>query len=284
MKKLLGLVGSARKNGNTEVLIKEALMAAEEEGAEVGMIRLTDLSIKPCKGCMACVFKDEGCWIEDDVEWLFEQMVEADGIILGAPTYFLGAAGIVKLFTDRILQFATRLDRMRGKVGATIAVAGLPEWEAFTIPILNTCLLALNVRLIGTLMAYAPGPGQILLDEKAVEGAKTIGKRLVSGSKYDGFRGLCPTCHTDLLRITEDGAVCPVCDAKAAIIIEDGSIRVEYEEETVLNHRWTEEKFEAHLNNWIRATEGMFKARLDEIKALSRKYREYDRWIDIPRQ
>ncbi|VUT27709.1 MAG: Iron-sulfur flavoprotein [Candidatus Syntrophoarchaeum sp. GoM_oil] len=284
MTKLLGLVGSARKNGNTEILIKEALMAAEAEGADVGMIRLTDLDIKPCTGCMACVFKDSGCRIDDDMEWIFERMIEADGIILGAPTYFLSPAGVIKMFNDRFLQFSTRLDNMRGKVGASIAVAGLPEWEAFAVPILNTCLLSFNIRLVGTLMAHAPGPGQILLDEDTVEAAKTIGKALVAGSEsaYHGFKGLCPVCHTDLARITEEGVVCPVCGAKAEITVENGSIRLKYDEETVINHRWTEEKFEAHMDNWIRATEGMFKEKFIEIKALSQKYREYDRWIELP--
>ncbi|MHC1604082.1 MAG: flavodoxin family protein [Candidatus Syntropharchaeales archaeon] len=284
MRKLLGLVGSARKNGNTEVLIKEALMAGEADGAEVGMIRLTDLDIKPCTGCMACVFKDSGCWIEDDMEWIFERMVEADGIVLGAPTYVLSPAGVIKMFTDRFLQFSTRLDKMRGKVGASIAVAGLPEWEAFAVPILNTCLLSYNLKLVGTLVAHAPGPGQILLDEKTVEQAKEIGKALAAGSEsaYHGFEGLCPACHTDLVRITEKGVVCPVCDAKAEIIIENGSVKVKYDEDTVVNHRWTEEKFEAHMENWIRRTEGMFKEKFAEIKALSQKYREYDRWIELP--
>lgn len=55
--KILGLIGSYRKLGNTEVLVKEALMEAQRHGAEVDMLRLTDLRIEPCKGCMACAFK-----------------------------------------------------------------------------------------------------------------------------------------------------------------------------------------------------------------------------------
>lgn len=284
MRKLLGLLGSARKNGNTEVLIKEALMGAEEVGAETGMIRLTDLSIRPCTGCMACVFRNEGCRIDDDLEWIFEKMVEADAIIIGAPTYYLGACATIKLFTDRALQFATRLDRMHGKVGASIAVAGLPEWDAFTVPILNTCLLAYNMRIERTLVAYAPGPGEVLLDDKVVESANSIGKVLAGAAEPEqqNSTGLCPVCRTDLVRITEKGAVCPVCNAKITIRLENSSIRLEYDANSVVNHRWTEENFEAHLNNWIRATEKKFKARFEEIKNLSQKYREFDRWIEPP--
>ena len=59
--KVLGLLASHRRMGNSEVLIRVALKAAEREGAETELIRLTDLEIRPCKGCMACIFK--GCLV-----------------------------------------------------------------------------------------------------------------------------------------------------------------------------------------------------------------------------
>jgi multimeric flavodoxin WrbA len=64
--KVLGLIGSYRKLGNTEVLVKEALMEVQRLRAEVDVLRLTDFRIEPCKGCMACVFKSEECKIQDD--------------------------------------------------------------------------------------------------------------------------------------------------------------------------------------------------------------------------
>ena len=54
--KILALNGSFRKNGNTEILLKQALMGAESEGASVEMIRLTDYKIGPCRGCGLCLF------------------------------------------------------------------------------------------------------------------------------------------------------------------------------------------------------------------------------------
>ncbi|MHA1431093.1 MAG: flavodoxin family protein, partial [Candidatus Freyarchaeota archaeon] len=78
--KILGLVGSYRKYGNTEVLVREALMSASEMGAEVELLRLTDLTIKPCKGCMACVFKNAECRIEDDANFFFSKLFEAGPI------------------------------------------------------------------------------------------------------------------------------------------------------------------------------------------------------------
>ncbi|MEM3464284.1 MAG: flavodoxin family protein, partial [Candidatus Bathyarchaeia archaeon] len=81
--KVLGLIGSYRKLGNTEVLVKEALMEAQRLGAEVDVLRLTDLKIEPCKGCMACVFKQEDCKIQDDWHIFKEKFEESDAIIVG---------------------------------------------------------------------------------------------------------------------------------------------------------------------------------------------------------
>ena len=87
--KILGIIGSHRRLGNTDCLVKEALLGAREEGAAVYTIRLTDLDIRPCKGCMACAFRMTECRIDDDMVSLLDRMQEADGIILGAPTYLL---------------------------------------------------------------------------------------------------------------------------------------------------------------------------------------------------
>ena len=92
--KLLGL-SCGRRMQNTEVLVKGAMMAAEESGADVGMIRLLDLDIKPCSGCTLCVqsLRQGGpgkCSIKDDLHFVDEQLMACDGLILGAPLYVLG--------------------------------------------------------------------------------------------------------------------------------------------------------------------------------------------------
>ena len=103
--KLLGL-SCGRKMQNTEILVKEAMMAAEEYGAEVGMIRLLDLDIKPCKGCTLCArsLMQGGpgkCTIKDDLHFVEEQLMACDALILGAPVYVLGPPGLLKVICDR---------------------------------------------------------------------------------------------------------------------------------------------------------------------------------------
>ncbi|RLG62999.1 flavodoxin family protein, partial [archaeon] len=125
--RILGLVASYRKMGNSEVLAREALLAARELGAEVALIRLTDLHVEPCKGCMACLFKGEPCRIEDDVDWFMNQLLESDGVVLSSPTYILSPPGIVKMLIDRMipLQDSDKIRELaeRRRVGVAIGVA-----------------------------------------------------------------------------------------------------------------------------------------------------------------
>ena len=162
--KILGLVGSYRKIGNTEILVKEALMEVQRLGAKVDIIRLTDLKIEPCKGCMACAFKQEECHIPDGWNTFRDKLVQSDAVILGAPTYLLGPAGIIKMITDRNIAFQADALQHAGKPGATIGVSGVREWEPFALPMLNVFMFTCGLRVIDQVMFYAQGPGEILLD------------------------------------------------------------------------------------------------------------------------
>ncbi|WP_134904419.1 flavodoxin family protein, partial [Paenibacillus polymyxa] len=91
--KILG-ISCGRRMSNSEILVKEALMGAEEIGAEVELIRLNDLQIKPCTGCNACVVSllekcDSGdCVIKnDDFGFIEEKIMECDGLILSSAIY-----------------------------------------------------------------------------------------------------------------------------------------------------------------------------------------------------
>ena len=100
--KILALNGSFRKNGNTEILLKQALMGAESKGAQVEILRLTDHKIGPCRGCGLCLFRGNVCQVkDDDVSLIFSRIDECDGVILGSPCYFLELTAVVKQLIDR---------------------------------------------------------------------------------------------------------------------------------------------------------------------------------------
>lgn len=87
MVKILGIVGSPRAGGNTEIVIKTVLEYAQAEGAEIEIVRLSDFNVEPCDGCWTCL-KTKVCYKKDDIEKLFKVMVEADGIVIGQPSLF----------------------------------------------------------------------------------------------------------------------------------------------------------------------------------------------------
>ena len=89
MIKILGIIGSPRKLGNSEIMIKE-ISRNISEPHELVLLRLTDFNIGSCRGCYNCLFKEERCVLDDDLYTVVDAMCAADAIILAAPTYFLG--------------------------------------------------------------------------------------------------------------------------------------------------------------------------------------------------
>ena len=116
--KVIGIVGSPRKSGNTETITAHTLKAIAEEGLETELIRLAGLDIRPCNACRAC-FKEEICSIKDDLWLVYLKMKEADGIILSSPVYFGSCTGLMKALMERT-GYISRQGRevFAGKVGA----------------------------------------------------------------------------------------------------------------------------------------------------------------------
>ncbi len=98
--KVLGIFGSPRRGGNTELLLEEALKGARAEGAEVERLFLTDFTITPCKECHGCDQTGE-CVILDDMQKIYPKLLEADVIILASPIFFYGVTAWAKALIDR---------------------------------------------------------------------------------------------------------------------------------------------------------------------------------------
>jgi multimeric flavodoxin WrbA len=121
--KVLAINGSARKDGNTAILINKALAALEAEGIETELIQLSGQSIRGCTACGKCIEnKDKKCVVDNDVlNECLGKMLEADGIILGSPTYFADLTTELKAVIDRA-GFVARANGnlLKHKVGAAI--------------------------------------------------------------------------------------------------------------------------------------------------------------------
>lgn len=120
--KAIGIVGSPRKGGNTEILTKHALEAIAKEGLDTELISLSGLDIQPCDGCRVC-FDEETCRIEDDLMPIYAKMKEAEAVILGSPVYFGSATSLAKALMDRAGSIGGLRRVFEGKVGGPLVVA-----------------------------------------------------------------------------------------------------------------------------------------------------------------
>lgn len=121
--KVLGINGSARKNGNTAILIGYVFKELEKEGIETELIQLAGKQIHGCRACMKCfTAKDCRCAADkDQLNPLLEKMLAADGIILGSPTYFTDVSAEMKALIDRAGFVAkANEDMFKRKVGAAV--------------------------------------------------------------------------------------------------------------------------------------------------------------------
>jgi len=89
MKKILGMVISPRKLGNSEILVKE-IMSSIPEKCELQLIRLTDMKIDYCRACYHCLQPDVECPIDDDFNFVMKKIMEASALVIGVPVYLLG--------------------------------------------------------------------------------------------------------------------------------------------------------------------------------------------------
>lgn len=122
--KVLGIVGSPRKNGNTRFMMEQALEVLKDEGLEVELVSLAGKEIKPCVGCLGCKKEKQCVQQDDDFEEIFQKMRAAEGIILGSPVYFNSAVPQLMNLANRAGYVQRQTGEFfSGKVGAPIVVA-----------------------------------------------------------------------------------------------------------------------------------------------------------------
>ena len=172
--KVVGIVGSPRTNGNTEILTAHALKTISEEGLDTELITLAGKDIRPCNACRLCI-EEENCPIEDDLLPIYRKMKEADGIILASPVYYGSATAIIKSLMERAGQISrSNRDSFNGKVGGPLVVARRAGHN-FTIAQITFWFQILGMIVPGSTywnIAFGREKGDVTSD---TEGMKTIG-------------------------------------------------------------------------------------------------------------
>jgi multimeric flavodoxin WrbA len=191
--KVLGLFGSPRRGGNTEILLEEALKGAEGEGAETERLYLTDLKITPCTECHGCDATGD-CVILDDMQKIYPKLLEADVIILASPIFFYGVTAWAKGLIDRsqalwakkyLVNDPSMGKRGKKRKGFFISVGATKGQKIFDGAILTVKYFfdALNTEYTGELVFRGvEGKGDILKHPEALEQARETGRRLVQAA------------------------------------------------------------------------------------------------------
>jgi multimeric flavodoxin WrbA len=148
---MLGIVGSPRRGGNTEILVDEVLAGAEEAGALTEKVILNELDIAPCQACDACR-KTGKCVQQDDMSKLLEQMGCSQVWVLGTPVYWWGPTAQFKAFLDR--WYGARQVRFEGRrVILAIPLGGGASLARHTAGMLTDALNYLRTELVATVLA-----------------------------------------------------------------------------------------------------------------------------------
>jgi len=188
--RVLGLAGSPRRGGNTDLLLAEVLKGAKSKGAEVKTIMLNDLKISPCQHCDAC-FEAGVCKIKDDMQMVYRELEKADRIVLASPVHFLGVSAQAKIMIDRcqalwarkyILKIPPLGDR-RPRKGLFIAVGGMKLANLFepSLAIVKALFKVLDIEYAGDLLF--PGvdeKGAIKKHPDALKQAFLAGQKLAT--------------------------------------------------------------------------------------------------------
>lgn len=303
--KVMGIT-AGRKNGNSEILLKEALTVCENAGADVTMVNLRDYNILDCTGCTACtkamsMGKAPKCPLDDkdDKKKLTEFMLQQDAVIFSVPTYDLMPASVYLKYAHRNLKYETAFLETIGAIEHRDRVAGLisvggstRSWQSKALECMQATMFTIDLKVVDMILATrVPAPGQCLLDDELMARARKMGENIMKAVNTpaaerkwlgDEDMGWCPNCHSNALVLGEkqwDGlhyqVECQVCGAGGTLEkTEDGKWKFVIQEDGLLKDRTTVAGRAKHLEE-IAETQGGFFSDPEKVKAVREKITYY---------
>ncbi len=304
--RLIGL-SAGNAGGNAEILLTVALEAAAADGAQVWLVRLDDLELPvrpvapgPASG-------------GDDGPWLWDQLMESDGLIVATPIYGRTVTGKLKLVIDRLsgpaadVAFAESYRQIRDaggtptvtfpydervfrpRVAGLIAVGGAltSGWKSLALPLMHQMTFSAQIAVADQVLVGGAGmPRSVVLDDAALAAARRVGRsvalqlgRSFEQVEYRGDAGLCPLCHLSLVTINGQEIECATCGAGGHLEVEDGTAVVRFDDPASLERSVvTMAEKRAHFAE-IQAIAAEQSALSDEIERRAAAYASFDRRI-----
>jgi multimeric flavodoxin WrbA len=242
---LLGLACGS-PGGNSEILLKAAMMGAESDALSVELVRVNDLVIP---GGRPGTLPPS---VRDDRPWIIEKLLVCDALIIAAPVYTRSPPGTLKLLMDRAFgpqvdtasalrvrtgqrnddpRYQTTVidDRLlKPRVGALLSVGGATsaDWVTFGLPLLHQATFSTHIAIVDQFQVLGFGmPGSVLFDPAQIARAEALGRnvaaevgRAFDDAIYHGAPGICPICHCDLIVPHAVDFECATCAARGKLI------------------------------------------------------------------
>ena len=218
--KILCLLASPRKIGNSEICVKEIAKELPADW-EKEIINLCHLHIEPCKACYSCLPAGKKCIIKDDLELFLTKLQTADKVVIAGPVYFLGAQTAIKLITDRLLCILNEGDKFYKDKPCVIALThGVKNWEGYGREAMLNFAHFLGLKVLGLRRINKHLPGDAAQPDSLVK-LHALAQALMANTilpEENQNTLFCPECSSSLLRITKDGTWhCTMCGASGTL-------------------------------------------------------------------
>ena len=188
-RKVLVLLGSPRRKGNSALLAARIARGAEAAGADVETVFLHGLTIAPCKACFACQKpKSRGCSIDDDMQPIYRKMLDAEAWVLASPVYWFNLSAQLKLWMDRGFAFpAYGKEPFAGKrIALALAYGGEDPFDSGCVNALRTFQDAyryVGAEIVGMVYGSAMEAGDIRTNRALLKEAEALGRKLAGSNE-----------------------------------------------------------------------------------------------------
>lgn len=187
-KKIVILMGSPRKEGNSATLAKQVTKGAKATGAEVESFYLHTMNIQPCTACDECREETgKDCVIDDDMQILYPKLRRADAVLIASPIYWFTISAQTKLFMDRWYALGGPQEEYAAfagkRIGIVLTYADVDPFVSGAVNALRTFQDAFNyvgAKIVGMIYGSASEAGEIQNNRDLMEKAYELGKRIAS--------------------------------------------------------------------------------------------------------
>jgi len=191
--KVLGIAGSPRRDGNTDLLLRQLMAGAASQGAEMKTVILSELNILPCRHCDGCL-KTGKCVVDDDMQWLHTDLREADRVVLASPIFFMGVTAQTKAMIDRcqalwvikyVLKLPVAINPDKERKGIFVSVGGTRLRNLFqpAIATVKSWFTTLDINYDGELVFSGIDEREVIIQHPtALKDAFAIGQKLAASS------------------------------------------------------------------------------------------------------